>query len=116
MVIRSTGLQLLNPRDIRQSLGLSCERMCRLLHVSAKTYQSWEKGEASPREKHRVNLSKLEEIGELGLLVYTPDGLREFLRTSMAVFDGHSALDMLTLGNHDRVIASLTADYEGLGY
>jgi hypothetical protein len=58
----------------------------------------------------------LKELEELGLLVYTPDGLKEFMQTPMAVFDGHSALDMITLGNHDRVIASLAADYEGLGY
>jgi DNA-binding XRE family transcriptional regulator len=116
MAVKSTGAQLLNLRNIRQSLDLSCEHMGYLLHVSAKTYQRWEKGKASPRKQHRVTLSKLKEIRELGLHVYTPDGLREFLRTSMAVFDDHSALAMITLGNHDRVIASLAADYEGLGY
>jgi hypothetical protein len=61
-------------------------------------------------------LSKLKEIEELGLLVYTPDGLREFLRTPMAAFDGHSALEMIAVGKYERVIASLAADYEGLGY
>jgi transcriptional regulator with XRE-family HTH domain len=116
MAIKSAGTQLLDPRDIRQSLDLSRERIGSLLHVSAKTYERWEKGEASPSEQHRGSLLQLKEIETFGLLVYTPDGLREFLRTPMTVFDGHSALDMITLGQHDRVIAALAADYEGLGY
>jgi hypothetical protein len=40
----------------------------------------------------------IKEIEELGLLVYTADGFREFMRTPMAVFDGHSALEMIALG------------------
>jgi transcriptional regulator with XRE-family HTH domain len=116
MAVKSSGPKLLDPRNIRQSLDLSRERIGSLLHVSAKTYERWEKGEASPSEQHRASLAKLKEIEDLGLLVYTPDGFREFLRTPMTAFDSHSALEMITLGQHERVIAALAADYEGLGY
>ncbi len=112
----STGLQLLNPRDLRTRLALSRERMGGILHVSAKTYERWEKGEVSPNQEHRNALAKLKEIEELGLLVYTCEGLREFLSTPLPIFDGHSALETIRLGQHDQVLAALAADYEGLGY
>ena len=116
MAVKSSGPKLADPRNIRQSWNLSREGIGRLLHVSAKTYERWEKGEAAPSQQHRASLAKLKEIEELGLLVYTPDGLKEFMRTPMTAFDGHSALEMITLGQHERVIAALAADYEGLGY
>lgn len=116
MPAKSTGPQLLDPRDLRQRLALSRERMGGILHVSAKTYERWEKGEAFPSQQHRNALAKLKEIEELGLLVYTPEGLRQFLSTPLPVFDGHSAFEIIRLGQHEQVIAALAADYEGLGY
>jgi hypothetical protein len=34
----------------------------------------------------------------------------------MPNFDEYTALDLIRLGQHDKVIAQLAADYEGLGY
>lgn len=116
MPAKSTGPQLLDPRDLRRRLALSRERMGGILHVSAKTYERWEKGEASPNQEHYVALTRIKEIEELGLLVYTPEGLSQFLNTPLPVFDGHSALEIIRLGQHERVVAALASDYEGLGY
>lgn len=116
MTFRSARIGTLNPLEIRQNLDLSQERMSYLLHVSAKTLGRWEKSETLPNAEAKQHLTKLKEIAELVQMVYTPEGVREFLETPMKVFGGYTALDLIRLGQHDRVIAALAADYEGLGY
>jgi transcriptional regulator with XRE-family HTH domain len=106
----------LNPRDIRRDLHLSRERMSRILHVSAKTLERWENRNEILDSKSKKNFAKLREISELARTVYTPDGVEAFLTTPMAVFDGCTALELMSLGDYDRVIGALCADYEGLGY
>ena len=106
----------LNPLEIRQSLDLSQERMSYLLHVSAKTLGRWEKRETLPSAEAKQCLAKLKEVAELAQMVYTSEGVSEFLTTPMPAFDGYTALDLIRLGQHDKVIAQLAADYEGLGY
>jgi hypothetical protein len=59
---------------------------------------------------------KISEIITLGLMVYTADGLKDFLNTPLPVFDKHTAIDLICVGEHDRVIGALAADFEGLGY
>ncbi len=116
MALRATA-PALNPRKIRSDLSLSRERMSRLIDVSAKTIERWEAQDKAPAARLlRERLAKLQEISELGLLVYTRDGLRQFLTTPLPDFDGHTALQLIELGQEDRVLAALAADYEGLGY
>ena len=106
----------LNPLEIRQSLDLSQERMSYLLHVSAKTLGRWEKRETLPSAEAKQCLAKLKEVAELAQMVYSSEGVSEFITTLMPAFDGYTALDLIRLGQHDKVIAQLVADYEGLGY
>lgn len=56
------------------------------------------------------------EIEELGRKAYTPEGFQEFLTTPMAVFDNHTAEDLIAAGYGHRVLAALAQDYGGLGY
>lgn len=116
MTSKTAGIGGLNPLEIRQNLDLSQERMSYLLHVSAKTLGRWEKSETLPNAEAKQHLAKLKEIADLVHMVYTPLGVREFLSTPMEVFGGYTALDLIGLGQHDKVIAALAADYEGLGY
>jgi DNA-binding XRE family transcriptional regulator len=107
----------LNVRHLRDTLHLSRERMARLLDVSAKTIERWEARDEAPANRHvRRQLAQLQEIAHLGNLVYTPRGLTLFLTTPLPVFDGLTGLQLIEIGQGERVIGELAADYEGLGY
>lgn len=105
------------PRQMREVLNLSRERMGRLLDVSSKTIERWEERESfSGARAVGDRLAKLNQIIELGEIVYTTEGLRRFLTTPLPEFDGHTALQLIEIGQADKVLAALAADYEGLGY
>jgi transcriptional regulator with XRE-family HTH domain len=107
----------LSPRRVRAQFGLSRERMARLLDVSAKTIERWEERDALPANSGaRARLAKLQEIAELGLIVYTPEGFTEFLITPLGEFGGRTALQLIAQGAPDDVLAALAGDYEGLGF
>lgn len=106
----------LNPREIRRDLRLSRERMSRILHVSAKTLERWENRNEILDPKTKKDFAKLRQISKLARTVYTPEGVEAFLTTPMTVFGGRTALELMSLGDYDRVIGALSADYEGLGY
>jgi hypothetical protein len=90
--------------------------MGRLVDVSAKTIERWEELDRVPYSREvRERFATIQEIIHLGLVVYTAEGLREFLATPLAEFDGRTALQLIELGQGDRVLAALAADYEGLG-
>jgi transcriptional regulator with XRE-family HTH domain len=105
------------PRDVRMALGLSRERMARLLDVSAKTIERWEEaGGPPPKPEHRARLGELVEIVELGRIVYPGDGLRLFLTTPLPAFGGRTALQAVEAGRAADVLGALAGDYEGLGH
>jgi transcriptional regulator with XRE-family HTH domain len=106
-----------DPADIRAKLSLSQEKLSSLLKISTKTVSRAEKEHLALKGVDvRVRLAKLQEIATLGLMVYTVDGLKEFLTTPLPVFDLHTAIDLMIIGEYDRVMAALAADFEGLGY
>jgi uncharacterized protein (DUF2384 family) len=107
------------PDELRRDLSLSRERMARLVDVSAKTVERWEVQHAlSPRTSSRIRtqFSQIQAVRDLGLVVYTPEGFREFLRTPLPTFEDKTPLQMIELGQADEVISALASDYEGLGY
>jgi len=111
------GSPLINPRKLRADLRLSRERMARLLDVSVKTIERWEARDARPTSPHlRSRLAKLQEIAELGLIVYRAEGFTTFLTVPIVQFGGRTALQVIEQGEPERVFAALAADYEGLGY
>ncbi len=115
-MVRSSPLAA-HPLDVRRTLGLSRERMARLFDVSAKTVERWESRASPPPSPHgRRRLAELQEIAELGHVVYTPDGFTLFLTTPFPIFDGHTALQMIEAGQAERVMAALAEDYEGTGF
>ena len=100
---------------LRTALGVSRERLARMVDVSAKTVERWERGDTQPSGHSAGRLAQLREITELGQLIYAPAGLTQFLTTPMAVFGYRTAAQMLERGDGDCVLAALSADYEGLG-
>jgi hypothetical protein len=76
----------------------------------------WVKSDVGPeRREHIERLSRIHEIIELGVKVYTAEGLRDFFKTALPEFDHQTAFDMLSIGKFDAVLGALAADYEGLG-
>ena len=107
------------PGELRRDLSLSRERMARLVDVSAKTVERWEHQRGLPSgasSRVREQLAQIQEIRDLGLIVYTPDGFQLFLKTPLPTFAGRTALQMIEQGHAKAVLAALASDYEGLGY
>ncbi len=114
MTIRVTPIQ---PRDLRDVLRLSRERLARLIGVSAKTVERWEAKPVRPaRDVVRARMAQLHEIASLGAVVYTREGLADFLDAPLAEWGGLTGLQLIERGEADRVLASLASDYEGAGY
>ena len=108
----------LRPLDLRRDLNLSRERMARLVDVSAKTVERWESRQALPARassRVRFQLAQIQEMRDLGLTVYTPEGFQAFLRTPLPAYDGKTPLQLIEHGSIEEVVAALAADYEGLG-
>src|SRR5438132_1585853 len=103
-----------DPRAIREGLDLSYERMGRLLDVSGRTVLRMEDLVRPPRSTAVAErLGQLAQIVELGQLVYTPEGWRQFLRLPQPRFGGRTALQLIERGEAERVIGALATDYEG---
>jgi len=91
--------------------------MARLLDVSTRTVERWERAAHRPTSLVALQrLAALEQIADLGHQVYTREGFEEFLSTPLPVFEGRTALQTLSRGRADLVLAALAADYEGLGF
>ena len=104
-------------RHIRQALGLSRERMARVLDVSAKSIERWEAQDALPPNRYvRRVLGQLQEIVDLGLVVFTADGFRKFMANPLPLFDGRTALQLVEDGRAEEVFGELAGLYEGLGF
>ena len=100
--------------EIRQVLGISRERMARMLDVSSKTVERWEISNSAPSNRSaRERFAQLQEIVDLGSKVYTSDGLSEFLKKPLPAFRGRSAMKLIELGESEEVFAELAAVYEG---
>jgi transcriptional regulator with XRE-family HTH domain len=107
----------IGPRDLRDALRLSRERLARLIGVSAKTIERWEARPVRPaRDETRERIAKLREIADLGATVYTRERLGDFMATPLPEHGGLTPLQLVERGEADRVLASLAADYEGAGY
>lgn len=101
-------------RAVRAVLGISRDRMSRLLDVTSKTVERLEQAGRLPSNPLAASrLARIQEIVDLGLLVYTPEGFRQFMGMPLPAFAGLSALQLLERGESERVFGALAADYEG---
>ncbi|HEY7066979.1 MAG TPA: helix-turn-helix domain-containing protein [Chloroflexota bacterium] len=99
-------------RELRSALGLSREKMGRLLEVSARTIERWEAtGKTPSRPSMRRRFEQLQEIVELGRIGYTPEGLVYFLQTPFPTFDGRTGLQLIEIGEGKRVFGVLAGEY-----
>jgi DNA-binding XRE family transcriptional regulator len=109
-----TASQAPDVRDLRAALGLSRERMARLLDVSWKTVERMEAADRLPTNAAAAaRLAQIQQIVELGLAVYTPEGFAHFVATPLSTFGGLTALQVIERGQADQVLGALATDYEG---
>jgi DNA-binding XRE family transcriptional regulator len=107
----------IRPLELRRDLDLSRERMARLFDVSAKTIERWERSQSLPSSRRvMIQLAQLKEMRDLGLMVYTPEGFRLFMRSPLPDLGGQTPLQMIEQGKIEEVIGALAGDYEGLGF
>jgi hypothetical protein len=105
---------VVDPRAIRTGLDLSFERMGRILDVSGRTVERMEALGRVPRSAAVAErLGQLAQIVEMGQLVYTQEGWRQFLTLPQPRFGGRTALQLIERGEAERVIGALATDYEG---
>ena len=116
-MVSAGRLQTLQPRELREELGLSREKMGQIMSVSAKTIENWERLNRLPADdERRGRLAALAEMAELGRCVYGQAGFRLFLTTPLRSFGNRTPLQELMAGHVEQVISALAADYEGLGF
>ena len=105
----------ISPRQVRAALGVSRDRMGRLLEVTSKTVGRLEDQDRLPAQPATATrLARLKELVDLGLLVYTADGFVRFMATPLPVFGGLTGLQLIERGEAERVFAELASTYEGV--
>jgi transcriptional regulator with XRE-family HTH domain len=99
---------------LRATLGISRERMGRLLDVSARTIQRWEDSNQLPSNRWvRGVLVDLDKILSLGKEVFTPEGLQIVMTEPQPAFDNRSGLEMMERGESEQVYGEFAGAYEG---
>ena len=105
----------LEPRQVRLSLGISRDRISRLLEVTSKTIGRLEDENRLPAQSAMATrLARLKELTRLGLVVYTPEGFARFMATPLPLFGGVTALQLIERGEIERVFAEPASTYEGV--
>lgn len=105
----------IDAREVRQTFGISRDRMGRLLELTSKTIARLEGENRLPAQPTVASrLARLKELADLGLVVYTPEGFAQFMATPLPVFGGVSALQLIERGDIERVVAELASTYEGV--
>lgn len=106
--------ETLNVAGLRETLGISRERLGRVLDVSARTIQRWEDNDQLPSNRWvRGVLIELARIVDLGQEVFTPEGLQAVMTKPQPVFDNRSALELVENGEGERVFGEFAGAYEG---
>lgn len=104
----------LSVASLRARLGISRERMGRVLDVSTRTIQRWEDADQLPSNRWvRGVLVDLDRVLRLGLEIFTPDGLQSVMTQPQPAFDNRSGLDLIEAGEVGRVISEFAGAYEG---
>lgn len=110
----STRHDRLSVAAIRHDLGVSRERMARVLDVSSRTVARWEDQQQLPSNKWILQvLVQIRNIAELGHESLTPEGFQIFMTTPQPVFGNRSGIEMIEAGDAEVVYGELAGLYEG---
>jgi transcriptional regulator with XRE-family HTH domain len=115
VMLRLEAPPVVSARRVRAALGISRERMGRLLDVTAKTVARLEERERLPASAAVASrLALIQELVDFGLIVFTPAGLAQFVSTPLPAFRGLAALQLIERGETERVMGTLASLYEGV--
>lgn len=110
----STDRDPISVAAIRHDLGVSRERMARLLDVSSRTIARWEDHQQLPSNRWVLQvLIQVSNIVELGHESLTPDGFRTLMTTPQPVFGHRSGVELIERGEAEAVYRELAGMYEG---
>jgi transcriptional regulator with XRE-family HTH domain len=99
---------------VRAALGISRERMARLLDVTAKTVARLEESDRLPAQPAvATRLAQIQEIVDLGLTVFGPEGFARFMATPFPAFRSLTALQLIERGETEQVYGALASLFEG---
>ena len=100
--------------EIRSALGVSRERLGRVLDVSARTIQRWEDNDQLPTNKWILQvLVQIQNIVDVGLQVFEAEGFRRIMTQPMPGFDNRPGIELVESGEGDVVLGQLAGAYEG---
>jgi len=101
-------------KQLRGDLGVSRERLARVLDVSAKTVQRWEEQDLLPSNKWIFHVViELQNIADLGLLSFEPEGVAIIMQRPQPAFGNKSGLQLVEEGRGDEVFGEFAGAYEG---
>lgn len=99
---------------IRHELGISRERMSRLLDVSSRTVARWEEQGQLPSNRWvRQALLQISVIIDVAHESLTDTGLHSLMTTPQPVFGNRSGLEMIEQGQVETVYRELAGMAEG---
>ena len=100
--------------EIRHELGISRERMARLLDVSSRTVARWEEQGQLPSNRWvRQALLQISAIIDVARESLTEVGLHAIMTTPQPVFGNRSGLEMIEQGQMETVYRELAGMAEG---
>lgn len=98
---------------LQEVTGLSAEKLSKILQVTFQTVTRWKKNGQIPAGRDQC-FSRIKEIVDLGLQVYTVEGLKAFINEAQPVFGNKSAFQLLVSQDYDTILDVLADDFEGL--
>lgn len=104
----------LSVAGVRHDLGVSRERMARLLDVSSRTIARWEDQGQLPTNRWVLQvLVQARNLIELGRESLTDAGIVRLMSTPQPAFGGRSGLEMIERGEAEAVYSELAGLAEG---
>ncbi len=112
---RLDGPPFIHPAKLRAALGVTRDRMGRLVDLTPKTVARLEQADRLPASAPAASrLAQIQEIVDLGRVVYSEEGFRRFVATPLPAFGHLTALQLIERGEATRVLEELAATYEGV--
>lgn len=100
---------------VRSELGISRERLARVLDVSTRSVARWEEHDQLPANRWvRQVLVQLHNIIELGHESLTPEGFRALMQRPQPTFGHRSGIEAIEQGDAETVYRELAGPAEGL--
>lgn len=99
--------------DLRDRGGLKGTDVANIAAVSPATVSRWTAGKALPHPKTQLVISDLRYVVDRLSEYYSPEETRIWLYSKHRLLDGERAIDLIHLGNADKVLGIIESLDEG---